>query len=50
MPRRLRWSLQGAVFHVMNRAVRDTVLFKKLSDYRAFIAVTCESLALLKSE
>ena len=45
MPRRLRRSLQGAVFHVMNRAVRDTVLFKKLADYRAFIAVTCESLA-----
>ena len=45
MPRRLRRSLQGAIFHVMNRAVRDTVLFKTLADYRAFIAVTCESLA-----
>ena len=45
MPRRLRRSLQGAVFHVMNRAVRDTVLFKTRSDYRAFIATTRESLA-----
>ena len=44
MPRRLRRSLQGAVFHVMNRAVRGTVLFKTIADYRAFIAVTCESL------
>lgn len=45
MPRRLRRSLQGAVFHVMNRAVRATVLFRTLADYRAFIAVTRESLA-----
>ena len=45
MPRRLRRSLQGAAFHVMNRAVRRTVLFRTKADYRAFIAVTCESLA-----
>jgi putative transposase len=45
MPRRLRHTLQGAAFHVMNRAVRRTVLFKTKADYRAFVAVTCESLA-----
>lgn len=45
MPRRLRRSLQGAVFHVMNRAVRGTALFSTRTDYRAFIAVACQSLA-----
>jgi putative transposase len=45
MPRRLRRTLQGAVFHVMNRAVRRTVLFRTKADYRAFAAVTCESLS-----
>jgi putative transposase len=48
MPRRLRRSLQGAVFHVMNRAVRRTVLFTAESDYRAFVAVVRESLARFK--
>lgn len=37
MPRRRRGSLQGAVFHVMNRAVRGTVLFRTDADYRAFL-------------
>ena len=37
MPRRRRRSLQGAVFHVMNRAVRRTILFKTEADYRAFL-------------
>ena len=45
MPRRLRRTLQGAVFHVMNRAVRRTVLFRTKADYRAFAAVACESLS-----
>ena len=44
MPRRLRCSLQGAAFHVMNRAVRRTVLFEKDLDYDAFIGVVLESL------
>jgi putative transposase len=48
MPRRLRRTLPGAVFHVMNRAVRRTVLFRTKADYRAFAAVTCESLARFK--
>ena len=44
MPRRLRRSLQGAVFHVMNRAVRRTVIFETTADYDAFVAVVRESL------
>ncbi|MEP6784096.1 MAG: transposase [Acidobacteriota bacterium] len=45
MPRRLRRGLQGAAFHVMNRAVRKTVLFKDDGDYDAFIGVARDSLA-----
>jgi putative transposase len=48
MPRRLRRSLQGAVFHVMNRAVRRTILFETDSDYAAFIRVVCEALLRFK--
>lgn len=44
MPRRLRRGLQGAAFHVMNRAVRKTVLFETDGDYEAFIRVVVESL------
>ena len=44
MPRRLRRSLHGAAFHVMNRAVRKNLLFEKDRDYDAFISVTLESL------
>ena len=44
MPRRLRRSLQGAVFHVMNRAVRRTILFETDRDYEAFVRVVCEAL------
>jgi putative transposase len=45
MPRRLRHGLQGTAFHVMNRAVRKTILFKTVQDYEAFLAVVRESLA-----
>jgi putative transposase len=48
MPRRLRHSLQGSVFHVMNRAVRKTVLFKSLKDFDAFLKVVNEGLARYK--
>ena len=48
MPRRLRHSLQGAAFHVMNRAVRRTVLFEVARDYDAFLAVVCEGLTRFK--
>lgn len=44
MPRRCRRTLPGVVFHVMNRAVRRTVLFENDNDYRAFISLICESL------
>lgn len=48
MPRRLRHSLQGTVFHVMNRAVRRTVLFEIVEDYNAFLAVIREGLSRYK--
>lgn len=45
MPRRLRFSLQGTAFHVMNRAVRRTVLFKVERDYDAFLEIVREGLS-----
>ena len=48
MPRRRRRDLQGAAFHVMNRAVRRTILFEKDGDYDAFIGVILESLERFK--
>lgn len=48
MPRRLRHSLQGTAFHVMNRAVRRTILFKTAADYDAFLAVVREGLSRYK--
>ena len=50
MPRRLRRGLQGAAFHVMNRAVRKTILFEKDGDFDAFIAVVVESLKRFRIE
>lgn len=50
MPRRLRCGLQGAAFHVMNRAVRKTILFEKDADFEAFIAVVLESLTKIRVE
>jgi putative transposase len=44
MPKRLRKNLQGTVFHVMNRAVRRTVLFETERDYDAFVQLAVESL------
>lgn len=43
MPRRLRRSLQGAVFHVMNRAVRRNVIFESTADYEAFARLVREA-------
>ena len=48
MPRRLRHGLQGTAFHVMNRAVRRTILFESDQDYEAFLAVARESLTEFK--
>jgi putative transposase len=44
MPRRLRHSLQGTAFHVMNRAVRRTLLCVSAADYNAFLKVAREGL------
>lgn len=48
MPRRYRKTLQGTVFHVMNRAVRRTVLFESAPDYDAFVDLVVESLPKFK--
>ena len=36
MPRRLRFSSGGYVYHVLNRAVARDRIFAKLRDYEAF--------------
>jgi putative transposase len=46
MPRRLRHTLQGAAFHVINRAVRCARIFETPADYRAFLKVASEGTAL----
>ena len=48
MPRRLRHTLQGAVFHVMNRAVRRTIIFQHRADFEAFVAIVREGLSKYK--
>lgn len=48
MPRRLRHSLQGTAFHVMNRAVRRTLLCTHDADYNAFQKVAREGLGRYK--
>ena len=48
MPRRLRHSLQGTAFHVMNRAVRRTTLFNLHADYRAFLTLVQTTLGRFK--
>jgi len=45
MPRRPRHKLRGIAFHVMNRAVRGTVLFKTQRDFEAFAAIVTLALA-----
>ena len=44
MPRRLRHTLRGIVFHVHNRAHRRAVIFLEDADYEAFLAVVREAL------
>ena len=44
MPKRLRHTLQGTAFHVMNRAVRKTVLFNDAAEYDAFFSVVQEGI------
>lgn len=45
MPRRPRHKLRGIAFHVMNRAVRGTILFKTQRDFEAFAAIVTLALA-----
>lgn len=44
MPRRPRHKLRGVSFHVMNRAVRGTRLFRSRRDFDAFAAIVTEAL------
>jgi putative transposase len=44
MSRRLRHTLQGAAFHVMNRAVKRSTLFEYSAEYDAFLALVREGL------
>lgn len=39
MPRRNRHELEGVAFHVMNRAVRGTMLFLNERDFNSFAAI-----------
>lgn len=43
MPRRPRTATGGYVYHVINRAVRRTTLFRKQADYAAFEAALGEA-------
>jgi putative transposase len=45
MPRRPRHELRGIAFHVMNRAIRGTILFKTQRDFEAFAAIVTLALA-----
>jgi putative transposase len=49
MPRRPRHALRGVAFHVMNRAVRGTDLFRVHRDFEAFAEITTEGLKRAKS-
>jgi putative transposase len=44
MPRRPRYTSAPGFFHVINRSVRKTPLFRRPADYRAFLAVLDEGL------
>lgn len=45
MPRRPRHELEGIVFHVMNRAVRDTRLFCTHRDFDVFAEILSQGLS-----
>ena len=49
MPRRPRHALSGVAFHVMNRAVRGTDLFRVHRDFEAFAEITTEGLKRARS-
>ena len=48
MPRRPRHELRGIAFHVMNRAVRGTNLFKTHRDFEAFARIVTLGLTRLR--
>jgi putative transposase len=43
MPRRLRFSTAGYVFHVLNRAVARQTIFRTAGDYDAFVTLLDEA-------
>ncbi len=43
MPRRLRCNSGGYVYHALNRAVRRATLFRKPTDYAAFLKTLAEA-------
>lgn len=45
MPRRNRFKLHGVAFHVMNRAVRGTTIFRTNRDFEAFATIVREGLS-----
>ena len=49
MPRRPRHKLRGIAFHVMNRAVRGTTLFKTQRDFEAFATIVTLALARVRT-
>jgi putative transposase len=49
MPRRPRHKLRGIAFHVMNRAVRGTTLFKTHGDFEAFATIVTLALARVRT-
>jgi putative transposase len=49
MPRRPRHKLRGIAFHVMNRAVRRTTLFKTQRDFEAFATIVTLALARVRT-
>jgi putative transposase len=44
MPRRLRHAAGGYAYHVLNRAVGRATIFKKATDFEAFVRVLAEAL------
>ena len=50
MPRRPRHKLRGIAFHVMNRAVRGTRLFRTNLDFESFADIVTEGLERSKSK
>jgi putative transposase len=50
VPRRPRHELNGIAFHVMNRSVRETELFRTQRDFEAFAEITTDGLKRAQSK